>query len=86
MLDTGDKYEGLPSERDIDKHRTARKKLSPAFSNRALKQYEPIVKENLARFIQTLEECGQGDDGVNITEVQILEGTPTLPYRLIFDY
>ena len=76
FLDTGDKYEGLPSERDIDKHRVGRKMLSPAFSARAMKQYESVIHGNIFAFTQRLEEFGQVEAGVNITEVWIVKTAP----------
>ncbi|KAK2022913.1 cytochrome P450 [Colletotrichum zoysiae] len=66
MLDTGDKYEGLASERDIDKHRAARKQLAPAFSPRSLKQYEPIVHAHVDEFVAELQNSPVLDEGVDI--------------------
>ncbi|MCJ1262480.1 hypothetical protein MMC22_002350 [Lobaria immixta] len=67
MLDTGDKYEGLASERDIDKHRTSRKQLAPAFSPRALKQYEPSVHAHVDELVYKLECSPATHEGVNIS-------------------
>lgn len=69
MLDTGDKYEGLASERDIDKHRTSRKQLAPAFSPRALKQYEPTVHAHVDELVYKLECSPATHEGVNISPV-----------------
>ncbi|KAI6093965.1 cytochrome P450 [Hypoxylon rubiginosum] len=54
MLDTGDKHEGLASERNIDKHRAARKQLSPAFSPRALREAEPKIHAHANEFVNML--------------------------------
>ncbi|KAL8383419.1 hypothetical protein RB595_006937 [Gaeumannomyces hyphopodioides] len=67
LLSTGDKYEGLASERDIDKHRAARKQLSPAFSPRALRQYEPVVNSHVDDFASKLESLGTGPQGVDVS-------------------
>ncbi|KAF4124350.1 Cytochrome P450 [Geosmithia morbida] len=66
MLDTGDKYEGLASERDIDKHRAARKQLAPAFSPRSLKQYEPTIHADVDGFVDGLISSPAIDEGVDI--------------------
>lgn len=66
MLDTGDKYEGLASERDIDKHRAARKQLAPAFSPRSLKQYEPIIHADVDEFVEVLKNSSATEAGVDI--------------------
>lgn len=69
MLDTGDKYEGLASERDIDKHRAARKQLAPAFNTRTLKQYEPTIHAHVDELIQKLEYSPATQEGVDISPV-----------------
>ncbi|TQV95677.1 hypothetical protein V2A60_000863 [Cordyceps javanica] len=66
MLDMGEKYEGLASERDIDKHRAARKQLAPAFSPRALREYQPKVHEQVDQFLSKLEEIPADKTGFNI--------------------
>ncbi|KAJ0166068.1 Isotrichodermin C-15 hydroxylase [Colletotrichum tanaceti] len=66
LLDTGDKYEGLASERDIDKHRAARKQLAPAFSPRSLKQYEPAIHAHVDGFVAELRNSPAVGDGVDI--------------------
>ncbi|KAK1701965.1 cytochrome P450 [Colletotrichum lupini] len=66
MLDTGDKYEGLASERDIDKHRAARKQLAPAFSPRSLKQYESIIHADVDEFVEVLKNSPATGAGVDI--------------------
>lgn len=70
MLDTGDKYEGLASERDIDKHRAARKQLAPAFSPRSLRQYEPTIHAHVDELIHQLERSPATQEGVEISRVQ----------------
>lgn len=62
MLDTGDKYEGLASERDIDRHRAARKTLAHAFSPRALKEYEPTVHAHVDELVAKLAAEAPGLD------------------------
>lgn len=69
LLDTGDKYEGLASERDIDKHRAGRKQLAPAFSPRALKQYEPSVHAHINELVRKIECSPAMHEGVNISLV-----------------
>lgn len=76
FLDTGDKYEGLASERDIDKHRVGRKQLAPAFNPRALKQYQPAIHEHVDEFIQKLEGLPVTEGGLEISPVR------SLPYLL----
>ncbi|KAK3988256.1 cytochrome P450 [Cladorrhinum sp. PSN332] len=66
LLDTGDKYEGLASERDIDKHRVARKQLAPAFSPKALRQYEPVIHQHVDAFISKLQSSPAPHQGVDI--------------------
>ncbi|KAK4180645.1 cytochrome P450 [Triangularia setosa] len=66
LLDTGDKYEGLASERDIDKHRAARKQLAPAFSPKALRQYEPVLHKHIDGFVSKLEGSSAPHEGVDI--------------------
>ncbi|KAL0930690.1 cytochrome P450 [Colletotrichum truncatum] len=67
LLDTGDKYEGLASERDVEKHRKARKQLAPAFSPRALKEYEPVIHRHIDELIHKLEESPATQEGVELT-------------------
>lgn len=69
MLDTGDKYEGLPSERDLDTHRTLRKKMSPEFSPRALKKFEPVIHEHVDELIYQLQTTGKGAQGIDAAQV-----------------
>lgn len=69
LLDTGDQYEGLASERDIDKHRASRKQLAPAFSPRALVQYEPRLNTIVNRFIAKIKAPGAASAGVNMVPV-----------------
>ncbi|KAI1116690.1 cytochrome P450 [Nemania sp. NC0429] len=54
LLDTGDKHEGLASERNISKHRAARKKLAPAFSPRALREAEGKISTHVDEFVNML--------------------------------
>ncbi|KAJ5220818.1 cytochrome P450 [Penicillium citrinum] len=68
MLDTGDKHEGLPSERDLDVHRALRKKMSPEFSPRALKKFEPVIHEHVDDLIDQLEMTGKGAEGVDAAQ------------------
>ncbi|KAI9927012.1 hypothetical protein MW887_003393 [Aspergillus wentii] len=67
LLDTGDKYEGLASERDIDRHHAARKQLAPAFSPKALRQYEPVVHAHVDEFVRKLESSPAMHEGVDIS-------------------
>ena len=76
MLETGDKYEGLASESDIDKHRAARKQLAPAFSPKALRQYEFTVHAHVDEFVHKLESSPATREGVNI--VPVLDPTNAL--------
>lgn len=69
MLDTGDKHEGLPSERDLDVHRALQKKMSPEFSPRALKKFEPVIHEHVDDLIDQLEMTGKGAEGVDAAQV-----------------
>ncbi|KHO00578.1 cytochrome P450 [Metarhizium album ARSEF 1941] len=66
MLDMGEKYEGLASERDVEKHRAARKQLAPAFSPRALREYQPRIHHHVNQLLLKLEEIPAKDDGFNI--------------------
>lgn len=54
MLSTGDKHEGLASERDIDVHRASRRTLAPAFSPKALREYEPSIHHHVDELVDTL--------------------------------
>jgi len=72
LLDTGDKYEGLASERDIDKHRAGRKQLAPAFNPRALKQYQPTIHEHVDELIRKFEDLPVTKDGLEISPVRPL--------------
>lgn len=76
MLETGDKYEGLASESDIDKHRAARKQLAPAFSPKALRQYELTVHTHVDELVDKLESSPAIREGVNI--VPVLDPTNAL--------
>lgn len=69
MLDTGDKYEGLASERDIQKHRTARKQLAPAFSPKALRQTEPTIQAHADEFVHRIESLPATTGGIDISQV-----------------
>lgn len=71
MLDMGEKYEGLTSEWDVEKHRAAWKQLAPAFSPRALREYQPRTHEHVNQLLLKLEEIPVKDDGFNIVLVCI---------------
>ena len=83
LLDTGDKHEGLASERDIDKHRAVRKQLAPAFSPRALKQYEPTIHSHVDELVRNLKISPATHEGVNISRVL---GPTSLLYRIQAKY
>ncbi|QPG96708.1 hypothetical protein C2857_005056 [Epichloe festucae Fl1] len=70
MLDLGEKYEGLASERDVEQHRAARKQLAPAFSPRALKAYQPKIHRHTDLLLEKLEDMSETRDGFNIVPVR----------------
>ncbi|KAG5929807.1 hypothetical protein E4U42_004434 [Claviceps africana] len=60
MLEMGEKYEGLASERDVGKHRAARKQLAPAFSQKALLAYQARIHDFANQLILKFEEEAAG--------------------------
>ncbi|KAH7329712.1 cytochrome P450, partial [Stachybotrys elegans] len=67
MLELGDKYEGLASERNIDKHRAARKQISPAFSVRAIREYEPAIHARVNELVHKLETFDKSREVIDIS-------------------
>lgn len=86
LLDTGDKYEGLASERDIDKHRVGRKRLAPAFNPRALKQYQPTIHEHVDELVRKFEALPVTKDGLEISPVRPLSWLLSLLSSCKFKY
>ena len=49
----------IVSERDPENHREMHKYLAPAFSDRSLKEQEPLIAEIIDRFFQHLQESSE---------------------------
>lgn len=65
------KVAGIAAEKDPEKHRVVRKTLSPAFAPRALKDQDIALHRVTDHFVKKLEELGNVDKGVNMSEVRL---------------
>lgn len=67
LLSTGDKHEGLASERDIDVHRASRKTLAPGFSPKALREYEPRIHSHVDELVNKLISSPATSKGMDMS-------------------
>jgi cytochrome P450 len=70
--DIGEKELGITAERDPEKHRIARKMLSPGFSARAFKLKEDVFHEHVDELVYRLNQPeNSGSEGVELIQVCI---------------
>jgi hypothetical protein len=61
-----DEHGGLIWEWDPVRHRQVAKKLSPAFSGRALRAKEPTLYKYIDQFVERMKDFGSADQGVSL--------------------
>lgn len=67
--DRGKDLGGVAWENDPVRHHEVARKLSPAFSNRAMRAMEPLVHEYMDYFVQRMEELGpSAGDGISLLD------------------
>ena len=66
--DRGKDLGGIVWEEDPVRHRTVAKKVSHAFSSRALKDLEPVMHNYIDYFVDQMKECGAEKEGVSLLE------------------
>lgn len=62
-----DQASSIASERDPEKHSAMRKFLSPAFSERSLREQEGLVTQVIDEFIDQVGQRGNSKEGVDMT-------------------
>jgi cytochrome P450 len=72
-----ERVDDIVGTRDPERHKLVRKTLSHAFSPKALRAQTDIVVHYIDMFMDQITKLGQGEEGINISEV-----CPCRPYTI----